>query len=308
MLHVLPLSHSFGLLMLNLANGWGCGSVLLPHFDPTLVFAAIERHRIEYMPVVPTMLVYLLNHPEPKRCDLSSLRRVISGGAALPEQVRASFEKVCGCRVEQGYGLSETVAVVTAYGVNDQYRTASAGRRAPGVEIEILDNDDKVVPTGAAGEICVSGRHVAAGYWRDEASTSQVFADGRLRTGDIGYLDDEGFLYITDRKKDLIIKGGENISPREIEESLHTHPSVAAAAVVGIPDSVFGENICAILQLKPGAEASAEDIRGFVTRHLGTFREPAQVMFWPELPRNFTGKIAKRTIRERLGAAQAASA
>ncbi len=306
-LHALPLSHSFGLLLLNLANKWGCKSVLLRQFEPTRVLESIERHRVAYVPVVPTMLLYLLQHPELSRFNLKSLRRVISGGAALPEALRMAFEQACGCRVEQGYGLSETIAVVAAYGEHDDYRSGSAGRPAPGVEIRILDDENRPLGARLPGEICVAGKNITTGYWREPEATSAAFIGENLRTGDIGYTDEDGFIYITDRKKDLIIKGGENVSPREIEEALHAHPAVAAAAVVGIPDPLFGENICAVLQLKPGAEVTADEIRTFATRHVGKFKTPAVVEFWVELPRNFTGKIWKRAVRSRLLAKKAAN-
>ena len=219
-----------------------------------------------------------------------------------------SCERAFGCRVEQGYGLSETAAVVTAYGEQDSYRSGSAGRPAPGVQIRIVDEKNAIQAAGVPGEICIKGRQVTRGYWRDLAATSAAFEDGWFRTGDIGYTDEEGFLYITDRKKDLIIKGGENISPREIEETLHSHPSVSAAAVVGVSDALFGENICAVLQLKPGATATEDDIRTFAAKSVGKFKAPAIIQFWEELPRNFTGKIWKRAIRERLLAAREASA
>lgn len=308
MLHALPLSHSFGLLMLNLANGWGCKSILLRQFDPDRVLQAVERHAVGSIPVVPTMIVYLLQHPDRGRFNLRTMKRIISGGAALPEHLRMSCERAFGCRVEQGYGLSETAAVVTAYGEQDSYRSGSAGRPAPGVQIRIVDEKNAIQAAGVPGEICIKGRQVTRGYWRDLAATSAAFEDGWFRTGDIGYSDEEGFLYITDRKKDLIIKGGENISPREIEETLHSHPSVSAAAVVGVSDALFGENICAVLQLKPGATATEDDIRTFAAKSVGKFKAPAIIQFWEELPRNFTGKIWKRAIRERLLAAREASA
>jgi len=300
MLHALPLSHSFGLLMVSLANGWGWTTVLMTQFDPTRALGLIERHRVAYVPVVPTMLVYLLSHPALGQYDLSSLRRVISGGAALPEEVRRRFEESVHCAVEQGYGLTETLGVATAYREHEPYRRGSAGRAAPGVDICITDEANTVMPANTPGEICVAGAHVMSGYWRDTAGSAEILQNRFVRTGDVGYLDSDGFLYITDRKKDLIIKGGENISPREIEEALHLHPAVSAAAVIGVPDPVFGENLCAVLELKRGAEVHRDDIRSHVTHHVGKFKTPAEVLFWPELPRNFTGKIAKRVIREQL--------
>jgi long-chain acyl-CoA synthetase len=302
MLHILPLAHSFGLLMLGLANAWGFRSILLPHFDPQQVFGAIAQHRVTHMPVVPTMLVYLLNHPARAQYDLSSLRRVTSGGAALPERLRTEFAEVFQCRVDQGYGLSETMATATGYAEEETYRAGSAGRPAPGVRLQIIDGKSQPLPPATVGEIRVAGDHILSGYWQSPADTLDAIDGEWLRTGDIGFLDHDGYLYITDRKKDLIIKGGENVSPREIEEALHLHPAVAAAAVVGIPDAVFGEEICAIVQLKPGATANAEDVQAHVARYVTKFKAPARVEFWPELLRNSTGKISKRDIRDRLAA------
>jgi long-chain acyl-CoA synthetase len=300
MLHVLPLTHSYGLLLLNAANGWGFENVLLRQFDPVRVFETIERHRVQYLQVVPTMIVYLLNHPERERFNLSSLRRIISGGAALPEALRDAFEKAVHCRVEQGYGLSETVALTTGYAPDEPYRPGSAGKAAPGVELRIIDGDCVSLPPKVPGEICIFGRNVMQGYWRDPDATHQAFAGNWFRTGDIGYLDEDGYLFITDRKKDLIIKGGENISPREIEEALHVHPAVAAAAVVGIPDDLYGETICAVVQLRPGRTATSDELREHVSRHVTKFKVPSRVLFWNELPRSFTGKVSKRDVRERL--------
>jgi long-chain acyl-CoA synthetase len=302
MLHVLPLTHVFGLVMLRLANRWGCASVLLPQFDPVKIFQTIERYQVGYMPVVPTMLVYLLNHPERTKFNLSSLYRITIGGAALPEKLRLDFQKAFPCRVDQGYGLSESVAIAAAYDDHEPYRPGSAGRPEPGVEIRILDDQNQPVPRGCTGEICLLGANITPGYWQDSAATREAFQGGWFHTGDVGYLDEDGYLHVTDRKKDLIIKGGENISPREIEEALYLHPAVAEAAVVGIPDAVFGEEICAVIQLKPGRDAGDEDIRRHLAQHVTKFKAPQRVVFQPVLPKNSVGKIQKRAIREQLAA------
>ena len=300
MLHMLPLTHVFGLLALNMANRWGFSSVLLSPFDPTRALQLIERHRIQYIPAVPTMLVYLLQHPERAKFDTSSLRRIFNGGAALTEPVRVNFERTFRCRVEQGYGLSESVAVATGYSESMQYRARSAGVPMPGVQIRILDDHGRALPPGQVGEICLAGDHLMQGYWQDPEATAAAFCGGWLRTGDIGYLDEDGFLFITDRKKDLIIKGGENIAPHEIEEALAMHPAVADSAVVGIPDSLFGEEICAVIQLKPGMQAGEEDFRQHVAKHVGKFKIPVKVVFQTALPRNSIGKVSKRDIRSQL--------
>ncbi|HEV2690013.1 MAG TPA: AMP-binding protein, partial [Bryobacteraceae bacterium] len=295
-----PLTHVYGVLMQNLANGWGISTVLLPRFDPTRVLEAIERFKIQYMPVVPTMLVYLLNHPERHRYDLSSLTRITSGGAALPERLRVDFERTFQCRIHQGYGLSESASVATSYEVEQAYRPGSAGQAVPGVEIRILDDHDQPLPPRSIGEICLAGPNISAGYWRDSSASREALRNGWLHTGDVGYLDEEGYLFITDRKKDLIIKGGENVSPREIEEALYLHPAIAEAAVVGVPDVVYGEEIWAVVQLKPGASATEDEVRQHVARYVTRFKVPARVVFQAELPKNSNAKILKRAIREQL--------
>src|SRR5579872_612616 len=216
MLHCLPLTHDYGILIQHLANLWGWTTVLLRQFDSVRALEAIERHRVRYFPLVPTMAVYLLRHPERAKFDTSSLFRITSGGAALPEPLRVSLEQAFGCRVDQGYGLSESASVATGYEVGSPYRSGSAGRAVPGVELSIMNDQGQPVPPGRIGEICIAGPNVTQGYWRDADATRTLLAGRWLRTGDVGYLDQDGYLYITDRKKDLIIKGGENISPREI--------------------------------------------------------------------------------------------
>ncbi len=306
MLHVLPLTHSFGLIMLKLANAWGCASVLLPQFDPVRIFETIERHQVGYLPVVPTMLLYLLHHPERAKFDLSSLYRLTIGGAALPEKLRSEFQRVFPCRVEQGYGLSESVAIASGYDDHEPYRPGSAGRPQPGIEVRIVDEQNQPLPRGRTGEICLSGANITPGYWQNPAATQEAIQGGWFHTGDVGYLDEDGYLHITDRKKDLIIKGGENISPREIEEAIYLHPAVAEAAVVGIPDGVFGEEICAVIQLKSGTEASDEDIRSHVAQYVAKFKVPRRIVFQAALPKNSTGKIQKRAIREQFAASAVA--
>lgn len=306
MLHVLPLTHSFGLIMLKLANTWGCASVLLPHFDPVRIFEIVEYHRVGYLPVVPTMLVYLLHHHERAKFNLSSLYRITIGGAALPEKLRSEFQQVFPCRVDQGYGLSESVAIASGYDDQEPYRPGSAGRPQPGIEVHIVDEQGRSLPPRQVGEICLLGANITPGYWQDAAATREAFRGGWFHTGDVGYLDEEGYLHITDRKKDLIVKGGENISPREIEEAIYLHPAVAEAAVVGIPDEVFGEEICAVIQLRPGMTVSDEDIRYHVARHVTKFKVPHRVVFQAALPKNSTGKIQKRAIRELFAKSEAA--
>jgi len=300
-LHVLPMNHIFGVLMLQLSNRWGFSSVLMPKFDPVPIFKAIQQYQIGYVLMVPTMLMYLLHHPERPKYDFSSLYRIITGGASLPEPLRLSFQQAFRCRVDQGYGMSET-GFISCYGDHETYRTGSAGWPCPGFEIRIVDECGRPLPPPTVGEICVHGASITPGYWQDPIADSESFRDQWFYTGDVGYLDRDGYLYITDRKKDLIIKGGENISPREIEEVIYLHPSVAEAAVVGIPDNDFGEDICAVIQLRPGVTATESEIREHAARYIGKFKVPARIVFQAALPRTSTGKVHKQTLREHLAA------
>jgi len=298
-LHVLPLHHVFGILMLQLSNRWGFPSVLLSQFDPLAVFRCIEEQQVGYMLMVPTMLMYLLHHPERSKYDFSSLYRIITGGASLPEPLRIGFQQAFRCRVDQGYGMSEA-GFISCYGDHESYRIGSSGWPCPGFELSIVDEHDRPLPPLTPGEVCIKGPSITPGYWNDPQATRETVRNGWFHTGDVGHVDNDGYLYITDRKKDLIIKGGENISPREIEEVMYMHPAVAEAAVVGIPDDYLGEEICAVVQLRPGVSPSPEEIREHAARFLGKFKLPAHVIFVPALPRTSSGKVHKQTLRQQL--------
>jgi long-chain acyl-CoA synthetase len=299
-LHVLPLSHSFGMLCMNVEAAHGLKSVILQRFDLAQVFQAIQEFRARRFSAVPTMLIAMCHFPDRAKYDCSSLEHVSSGGSALPEEVRLEFERLFGCPVRSGYGLSEAAPTVSCYEDGEPARPGSSGRPIPGVEVRIVDHDDKSLPTGETGEICCRGPNVMAGYWNDPEATRAVLRDGWLHTGDVGRLDADGYLYITDRLKDIIIKGAENISPRQIEEALHTHPAVAEVAVVGLPDPALGEEVCAVVVLRAGQSATEAELRDHAAKFVNKFRVPAKVAFRSELPKNGVGKVLKRELRREL--------
>jgi long-chain acyl-CoA synthetase len=299
-MQVLPLSHIYGVLMMNLGARMGNSGRILKHFDAGKVLATIEELRVQRLSLVPTMLTLLINHPDREKYDVSSLEAVGSGGAPLSEATRLEFERLFGCRVLQGYGLSESSGALTGYQPDDLYRIGSVGPALPGIEICIMDAANQILPAGATGEICSRGKHVMQGYLNKPDATREAVMGGWLHTGDIGYLDADGYVYITDRKKDLIIKGGENISPREIEESIYAHPAIAEAAVFGVPDAVYGENLVATVVLRAGQELTAEELITHLSQYVTKFKLPAQIVFREALPKGPSGKILKRALREQF--------
>ncbi len=307
-LGVLPLSHSFGILMMNLGLIYGTSSVIMPSFDVEKVFQAIERYRVTTVPLVPTMMTYMLNFPDRDSYDTSSLDEVVSGGAALPEEVRLEMERVFDCRVKDGFGMSECTTSVCGYHHDDVHRPGSVGKAIPGVELRIVDPDDKPLPAGEEGEICVRGPNIMKGYWKKEEETRLAVRNGWMHSGDLGRLDDDGYLFITGRIKDLIIKGGENISANELEDVIHKHPGVADVAVVGVPDAKYGEDIWALVVPRHDQTVTEDEIKEHAGQHVTKFKIPHAVYFMPMIPKNPTGKIQKRAIKEQLKSmAEAAS-
>jgi long-chain acyl-CoA synthetase len=299
-LHVLPLSHSFGVLCMNLEAVYGLRSVILPWFDTKRVFESIQEFGVQRLSAVPTMLIAMCHFPDREKYDCSSLKNITSGGAGLPEEVRLEFEHLFHCPVRSGYGLSEAAPTVSCYADGEAARPGSSGRPISGVDVSIQDEHGTPVPANNQGEICVRGPNVMTGYWNDPDATAKVFRDGWLRTGDVGYLDADGYLYITDRMKDVIIKGGENISPRQIEEALHSHPAVAEVAVIGLPDRAFGEEVCAVVVLRTGHSVTEAELQEHTLQHVSKFKAPARIVFRPGLPKSGVGKILKRELRREL--------
>jgi len=292
----LPLFHVFGLTCgLNSAVLAGAALSLLPRFDPARTLELIERDGVTIFEGVPTMYSALLAAAGTASTD--TLRIAVSGGAAIPVQVLQDFEKTFECPVLEGYGLSETSPVAAFNHPDRPRKPGSIGTPVEGVEMRIVDNDGAEVPQGEPGEIEIRGHNVMKGYWNlPEATAEAINADGWFATGDIARTDEDGYYYIVDRKKALIIRGGFNVYPREIEEVLYTHPAVAEAAVVGIPHDSLGEEVGAAVSLKPGLEVAADELREFVKSQVAAYKYPRRIWFLDDLPKGPTGKLLRREI------------
>jgi long-chain acyl-CoA synthetase len=296
-LAVLPLSHSYGLTVMNAGHILGTRGVLLRWFNPELVLETIQQYRVQAMAGVPTMYVYLLQYPGGDAFDTSSMKSWGCGAAPLPVEIVAPFEKKFGGKLMEGYGLTEASPVVSAHRLSGVRKLGSVGQPIPGVEVRILDDDDRDVPRGEVGEICVRGANVMLGYYGLPDETAKTVRDGWLHTGDMGRLDEDGFLFIVERKKDLIIRGGFNVYPREVEEVLYAHPAIAEAAVIGVADPLMGEEVLACVVLKDGAAATPADIIAFCQERLAKFKCPRDVRLLPSLPKSPIGKILRKELR-----------
>lgn len=310
-LGVLPWYHSFGLTTCMLAS-CASGSRLVCIPDPragnppfTEVLKAVQKYRATIMPAVPTVFVAFTNHPLLDKFDLTSLIGCFSGGAPLPPEVCRRFEEKTGAVIFEGYGLSETAPVACANPTSREGRKiGTIGFPVPGTEIKILDIETGTteVPPGEDGEIAISGPQVMAGYWNRPDENKAVFRkiDGKrfFLTGDIGHVDEEGYIVITDRKKDMILVGGFNVYPRDVEDILFTHPKVALAAVVGVPDPKSGEAVKAFIQLKPGETATEDEIREFCKKKMAGYKRPKYIEFRDELPVSPIGKVLRRVLRD----------
>ncbi|KZM27987.1 hypothetical protein ST47_g863 [Ascochyta rabiei] len=294
----LPLFHVFGqTCMMNASVLAGGTLTLLPRFDPSKALAIIERDKVTVMGGVPTMYVALTQHPDPTEYDTSTLRRCVSGGAALPVEVLRGFEEIYHAPILEGYGLSETSPVVSFNQADRERKAGSIGQPVEGVEMKLIDSEWNETADGEIGEIAVSGPNVMRGYFGNTEATEAVLRDGWFRTGDLARRDDDGYYFIVDRAKDMIIRGGYNVYPREIEEILYEHPAVASAAVVGVPHETHGEEIAAVITLKLGTEATEDEIRDFCKVRVAAYKYPRIVRFADALPLGPTGKILKREIK-----------
>ncbi len=297
-LAVLPLFHSFGqtCVMNNMLYA-GATITLLPRFEPQKALEVIVRDRVTYFAGVPTMYFYLLNFPDAGNYDLSSLRICCSGGSAMPVEVMHTFNQKYNVTILEGYGLSETSPVASFNHPDRPVKPGSIGTPIWGVEMCCVDADGRPVPVGELGEIGIRGHNVMKGYYKRADASAEAIKDGWFFTGDVAYQDEDGYFFIKDRVKDMIIRGGFNVYPREIEEVLYGHPAVAEAAVIGIHDTALGEEIKAVVAFKPGQSAAAQDIIDYCKERLAAYKYPRSVEIRDTLPKTATGKILKRELK-----------
>jgi long-chain acyl-CoA synthetase len=299
-LSVLPLSHSYGLGLL--VGGWvsdQTGKTILHRwFDLEKVFTDIQKYKINGMAGVPTMYLYMLHYPDADKYDTSTMDFWLVGAAPMPQEKLKEFEAKFGGEMYIAYGLTEASPGVAAQRENIPRKQGSVGPAMANVEMKIFDESDSEVPTGEVGEIVVRGKNVMKGYFKMPDVTAETMKNGYLHTGDIGYVDEDGHLFIIERKKDLIIRGGFNIFPKDIEELLYQIPAVAEAAVVGTPDEMMGEKVLAYVVLKPGSEATEAEMIEHCQAHLAKYKCPSKVVFIDAMPKTPIGKIQKKELRK----------
>lgn len=310
---ILPLFHVNGEVVTVITPLYYGGSVVMPkRFSARRFWSIIAQYRINWFSAVPTNLTILLNTPyDPTQYDLSSLRFAICGAAPLPMEVQRNFERKFGIYIIEGYGLSETTCYSSfnrhppqgeeALGVGNDYRRLGSIGVAVGNEMRIVDNDGNELPAGEHGEIAIRGENVMKGYFKRPEANEEAFRNGWFHTGDVGYRDENGYFFITDRKKDMIIRGGENIYPREIDEVLYQHPKVRDAATVGVPDEKYGEEVHSFIVLHEGVSASADEFIHYCEQRLASYKCPREVAFVDEIPKGPSGKLLRRKLIEMYG-------
>jgi acyl-CoA synthetase (AMP-forming)/AMP-acid ligase II len=300
-LHAAPMFHLADLLSWGVTVLAGGGHVILPAFEPVAVLAAVAEHRATDALLVPTMIQILADHPEVTRYDLTSLRAVLYGASPIPQAVlERAMKALPGASFTQAYGMTELSPVATLLSPADHERGGvlrSAGRAAPHAEIRVVDADGAEVPRGTVGEIIVRGGHVMRGYWNKPEETEAAVRDGWMHTGDGGYLDERGYLYVVDRLKDMIITGGENVYSAEVENAITSHPAVAQCAVIGVPDPDWGERVHAVVIPQPGATVTLQELREHAKIRIADFKAPRSLEITETLPVSGTGKVLKRELR-----------
>jgi long-chain acyl-CoA synthetase len=300
-LMVIPYFHIYGQTVGLLLGAWnGAMQIPIPKFDPNLLIEAIKQYKPTFFPGAPTLYISMLNHPEIKNCGLENVRRFNSGSAPLPLEVIERFEKMSGAMLYEGYGLTEASPTTHSTPTLAKRKIGSIGLPFPSTDCKIVDLEtgERVVPVGEAGELCVRGPQVMKGYWNRPEETAIALRDGWLYTGDVARMDEDGFFYIVQRKKDMIIVSGFNVYPNEVEDVLFTHPAVLEAAVIGVPDQYRGEAVKAFITLRPGANATADEVIEFCRANLAKYKIPSLIEFLPSLPKSAVGKVLRRELRE----------
>jgi acyl-CoA synthetase (AMP-forming)/AMP-acid ligase II len=317
MLLSVPVYHVAGVTAI-MSSIWGGRTLaVLPQFDPHAWLEAVQREKVTHSFVVPTMIKRIMEEPDFDKYDLSSLRLLAYGAAPMPYEVIRKAVGVFKCGLMNAYGQTESTSTLTYLGPEDHViegteeekkkkmeRLKSVGRTMEDVQMGIMDPQGNLLPPGQEGEIVATGARLMTGYWKREEETAEALVDGWLHTGDVGWIDEDGYLFITGRTKDLIIRGGENISPGEIEAVLEQHPKVEEAAVFGVPDVEWGEEVKAVVVLRPSLVATADEIIQHAKGHLSSFKAPKYVAFVEELPRNYLGKVLKTELRKTHGKAE----
>ncbi len=301
MLSVIPFFHVYGMTVsMNYSVMRGMKMVLLPRFDIAEVVAAIEKHGVTHFPGVPTMYVAFNTFPGIENRNIRTIKVCLSGAAPLPVEVATRFEELTGAKLVEGYGLTEAAPVTHCNPLYGKRKVGSIGLPFPSVDAMTVDPEGNPLPPGEVGELAVKGPNVMMGYWNRPEETAQTLKDGWLFTGDVARMDEEGYFYIVDRKKDMIIAGGYNIYPREVEEVLYQHPAVKEAAVVGVPDAYRGETVKAFVVLKEGYEGQVdeEELKAFAKERLAAYKVPKLWEFREELPKTAVGKILRRMLRK----------
>jgi long-chain acyl-CoA synthetase len=298
MLATLPLFHSFGQTCIqNATLAVGGTFTLLPRFTPQDAFEIMQRDRVTVFAGVPTMYFALLHHEGGEAFDLSSLRYCMAGGAPMPVEVMKAFEERYRVPILEGYGLSETSPVASFNCVDKPRKPGSIGYPVWGVELAILDENDRPVADGERGEICIRGHNIMKGYWKRPEATAETMRNGWFHSGDIGIRDADGSYRIVDRVKDMILRGGFNVYPREVEEVLYAHVAIAEAAVIGVEHESHGEEVKAVVALKPDSSVTAEELIAWAKERLAAYKYPRIVEFIDTLPKGPTGKILKRELK-----------
>jgi long-chain acyl-CoA synthetase len=294
----LPLCHIYGLIEMFLKYYLADKMILLPWFDPTAVLKCVDKYKATGFGGVPTMWTMLFNHPDRDNYDLSTLKWCSCGGAPMPLELLKSWKEKYGLQVFEGWGMSELASFGTST-FGRHYKVGSVGPTMQKVsQLKIFDDNDNELPTGQIGEVVFKGFGVMKCYWNLPEETARTLKNGWLHTGDLGYLDDDGYLFLTGRKKDMIIRGGENVFPTEVENVLYKHGKVLECSVIGVPHELYGEEICAYVVLKQGEKATAKELMDFCKPQLPNFKQPKTIVFKDSLPKSGVGKILKKDLRD----------